>query len=89
MAVMANPAGESSGEFPRLDFDRRLMLQRGGSVVASSASLLAHRQLDDALGLTMMAKGRCAHGPERPDALVGLGVADGNQGLAATFPSGP
>jgi hypothetical protein len=37
----------------------------------------------------MMAKGGCAHGPERPDALVGLGVVDGNQGLAATFPSRP
>jgi hypothetical protein len=50
---------------------------------------LAHRQLDDALGLTMDGRGRSAHGPEWPNALVGLGVADGNQGQAATFPSRP
>ena len=30
---MANPAGESSGEFLRFDFNRRLMVQFRGSVV--------------------------------------------------------
>jgi hypothetical protein len=50
-AAMANPAGESSGEFLRFDFNRRLMVQFRGSVVTSDAELFAHR--DDALGYTV------------------------------------
>ena len=67
---MANPTGESNGELLRLDFDRRLMLQFHGSVVTSDAGLLVYRELDDALGLTVIADART--GRNGRHALVGM-----------------
>ncbi len=72
---MAYPAGESNGGALRLDFDRRLMLRFRGAALTSDAGLLAYRELDDALGLTVstaevLADGRT--GKNGRHALVGL-----------------
>jgi hypothetical protein len=56
-------------------FDRRLTLQFRGCVVTSDAGLLAYRELDDALGLTMLAGEMLADtrtGKNGRHALVGL-----------------
>src|SRR5947208_567109 len=74
-AAMANPTGETSGEAFRLDFDRRLMLQFRGSVLTSDAGLLAYRELDDALDLSVMAGETLADarsGKNGRHALVGM-----------------
>src|ERR1700676_2317449 len=72
---MADPTGESKSEALRLDFDRRLMLRFRGSVITSDGGLLAYRELDDVLALTMSGGERLAEartGRNRRHLLVGL-----------------
>jgi hypothetical protein len=72
---MENPTGESVDGPLRVDFDRRLVLQFRGSVVTSDAGLLACRELDDVLDLSVMAVDALADartGRNGRHALVGL-----------------
>ena len=72
---MANPAGESVDGPLRLDFDRRVKLEFHGSRITSDARLLAYRELDDVLGLSVMAGETLADsrtGKNGRHALVGL-----------------
>ena len=59
---MAHPAGESESDVARLDFDRRLKLELHGSSVTSDAGLLPFRELDDVLGLMVIAGQTLADG---------------------------
>lgn len=47
-----DPTGEAGGGAPKLDLDRRPVLQFRGSAITSAAGLLPYQDLEDALSLT-------------------------------------
>jgi len=72
---MEHPAGESVDDALRVDFDRRLRPEFHGSRITSDAGILAHRELDDVLGLTDLAGAalsECRRGKNTRHLLTGL-----------------
>jgi len=72
---MEHPTGEADDGSLRVDFDRRLRLEFQGSRITSDAGILAHRGLDDVLGLTDLAGAvlsECRRGKNTRHLLTGL-----------------
>jgi Transposase DDE domain group 1 len=72
---MEHPTGEADDGSLRVDFDRRLRLEFHGSRITSDAGILAHRELDDVLGLTDLAGAmlsECRRGNNTRHLLTGL-----------------
>jgi hypothetical protein len=72
---MEHPTGEADDGSLRVDFDRRLRLEFHGSRITSDAGILAHRELDDVLGLTDLAGAvlsECRRGKNTRHLLTGL-----------------
>ena len=59
--MMESPAGESREGPLRRDFTRRVRLEFHGSRLTFDAGLLAYRQRDKALGLSVMASNTKSH----------------------------